>query len=175
MSKPASSKKDFLLDVHTEPLPARFIPPAVAQLEAHAVRWLTGKISFERVSAFGTLRHLILRVDGLAAKGVDVAEKFKGPKESVWKAPDGSFTAAAEGFARKHGLKAGDLRPEDGVLYAEIWRKGEPTQRPRTLRLQRTGHGVQLFTRQPFAELLQAAAAIVHHRLERHRIDFIAR
>ena len=115
---------DFLLDVHTEPFPARFVAPALEQLRVNAARWLEGKIEHGDVSVYGTLRHLVLSVKRLSAKGGDKSERFKGPKEQAWKTPDGAFTPAAEGFARKHGLSAADLKPADGVLYAEVRTEG---------------------------------------------------
>jgi len=117
---------DFLLDVHTEPFPARFVAPALEQLRAGARKWLAGRVAHGEVSAYGTLRHLVLVVKDVAPKGEDKAERFKGPKEQAWKTPDGAYTPAAEGFARKHGLSAADLLADGGVLYAEVRSKGAP-------------------------------------------------
>jgi glycyl-tRNA synthetase beta chain len=139
MSKKAPAKKtapkakapaptrtlDFLLDVHTEPLPARFVAPALEQLKANAEKLLSGRVAHGEISVYGTLRHLVVAVSGVAPKGEDKTERFKGPKEQAWKTPDGAFTPAAEGFARKHGLSAADLKPQDGALYAEVHSKGE--------------------------------------------------
>ncbi len=127
MSKNAPAKTaDFLLDVHTEPLPARFVAPALEQLKANAASLLAGRVAHGEISTYGTLRHLVLFIAGVAAKGEDKTERFKGPKEAAWKTPDGAFTPAAEGFARKYGVSAADLKPEGGVLYAEVFSKGEP-------------------------------------------------
>lgn len=127
MSKNAPAKTaDFLLDVHTEPLPARFVAPALEQLKTNAEKILAGRVAHGEISTYGTLRHLVLHVAGVAAKGADKTERFKGPKEAAWKTPDGAFTPAAEGFARKYGVSAADLKPEGGVLYAEVFSKGEP-------------------------------------------------
>ncbi len=122
----AAKTADFLLDVHTEPFPARFVPPALEQLKAGAQKWLAGKVEHGEVSAYGTLRHLVLTVNAVAPKGHDKTERFKGPKEQVWRTPDGKFTPAAEGFARKYGLDAADLIAEGGILYAEVSTKGGP-------------------------------------------------
>ena len=133
MSKKTPAKKplvtakpaDFLLDVHTEPLPARFVPSALEQLKAGALSRLEGRVDCGEISVSGTLRHLVLAVKDVAPKGRDKTERFKGPKEQAWKTPDGNFTPAAEGFARKYGIAAADLKPEGGVLYAEVRSKGE--------------------------------------------------
>ena len=120
----AAKSEDFLLDVHTEPFPARFVAPALEQLKANATKWLDGKIEHGEVSVYGTHRHLVLTVKAISAKGSDKTERFKGPKEQAWKTPDGKFTPAAEGFARKYGLSAGDLKPVDGILYADVHSTG---------------------------------------------------
>ena len=125
MAKKAAAKAaDFLLDVHTEPFPARFVAPALEQLNSNAAKWLEGKIEHGEIAVYGTLRHLVLTVAQIAPKGLDKSERFKGPKEQAWKTADGSYTPAAEGFARKHGISAADLKPVDGVLYAEVHSKG---------------------------------------------------
>jgi glycyl-tRNA synthetase beta chain len=118
------SAGDFLLDIHTEPLPARFVNPALEQLEHGTREWLKGKINHGDVIVYGTLRHLVLLVKSVALKGHDRSESFKGPKESVWRASDGSFTPAAQGFARRYGLAPEELKPVDGVLYAQVETKG---------------------------------------------------
>lgn len=128
MAKKTETPKaaDFLLDVHTEPFPARFVAPALDQLKAGAEKRLAGVIEHGEVSVYGTLRHLVLLVKDVAPKSHDKTERFKGPKEQAWKTPDGKYTPAAEGFARKYGLSAADLVPEGGVLYVEVATKGAP-------------------------------------------------
>jgi glycyl-tRNA synthetase beta chain len=111
-------QNDFLLDIHTEPFPARFVPPALDQLKLNAAKWLAGKIEHGEISSSGTLRHLVLTIKGVASKGLDKTERFKGPKV-------GAPAPALEGFARKYGLEPSALIPEGGVLYAEVHSKGE--------------------------------------------------
>ena len=111
--------QDFLLDIHTEPFPARFVPPALDQLKANAAKWLDGRLEHGEIAVAGTLRHLILTVKGVAAKGLDKTERFKGPKV-------GAPAPALEGFARKYGIEPAALIPVEGILYAEVHSKGEP-------------------------------------------------
>jgi len=110
---------EFLLDVHTEPFPARFVPPALEQLKANASKWLESRLEHGDVAVAGTLRHLILTVKDVAEKGKDKTERFKGPKE-------GAPAQAVEGFARKYGLDPSMLTREGGILYADVFAKGEP-------------------------------------------------
>jgi glycyl-tRNA synthetase beta chain len=114
-----SKKLDFLLDIHTEPLPARFVPPALEQLKAGAAKWFVGRLDYGVITVSGTLRHLILNIENVAPKGKDKSERHKGPKE-------GAPAQAVEGFARKYGLKPSDLKPEGGILYAEVHSEAVP-------------------------------------------------
>ncbi len=117
-AKPAK-KADFLLDVHTEPFPARFVPPALEQMKTLAEAWLKPRVGFDSVAVAGSLRHLVLTVKGLEPKGRDASERFKGPKDS---APP----PAVEGFARKYGLTPAQLKVDGGIYYAEVETKGLP-------------------------------------------------
>ncbi len=120
MAKKTKPKlNDFLLDIHTEPFPARFVPPALEQLKAGAEKWLDGKLDHGEIAVSGTLRHLVLTVKGVCAMGKDKTERFKGPKV-------GAPAPALEGFARKYGIEPAALIPVDGILYAEVHTKGEP-------------------------------------------------
>jgi glycyl-tRNA synthetase beta chain len=110
---------DFLLDVHTEPFPARFVPPALEQLKANAAKWLDSRLEHGDIAVAGTLRHLILTVKDVAGKGKDKTERFKGPKE-------GAPAQAVEGFARKYSLDPSALVTENGIMYADVHTKGEP-------------------------------------------------
>ncbi|MDE2491617.1 MAG: glycine--tRNA ligase subunit beta [Elusimicrobia bacterium] len=125
-TKDAGAPADFLLDVHTEPLPARFVAPALEQMKTSVVERLKGRLGHGDARVYGTLRHLVLVVEGLDPASLDSFERFKGPKEQAWRKSDGSFTPAAEGFARKYGVSPADLKPVDGVLYAEVEKKGAP-------------------------------------------------
>ena len=49
---------DFLLDIHTEPFPARFVPPALDQLKLNAAKWLEGRLEHGEISSSGTLRRM---------------------------------------------------------------------------------------------------------------------
>ncbi len=110
---------DFLLDIHTEPFPARFVAPALDQLKANAAKWLGGRIEHGDIAVSGTLRHLVLTVAAVSPKGLDKTERFKGPKV-------GAPAPALEGFARKYGLHPAALIPDGGVLYAEVHTEAVP-------------------------------------------------
>lgn len=111
--------KDFLLEVGTEPFPARFIAPACAQLEEKLGAALReNRLSFSSSKTYATLRRLAVLIEGLDEKSKAVEELVYGPPVSKAKDGAGKWTPAAEGFARKNGI-----RPEE--LLTERTEKGE--------------------------------------------------
>ncbi len=123
-SSVSGKNRAFLLDIHTEPFPARFVAPALEQLSANSRKWLEGKIDHGEIRVYGTLRHLVLAIDAVAPKGREKIERYRGPKIQAWKTSEGAFTPAAEGFARKYGLDAAALIEDNGILYAEVHQRG---------------------------------------------------
>lgn len=122
--------KDFLLEVGTEPLPARFIGPALNQLRSNLADELkASRLGFKAVRSYGTLRRLAVYVEGLSEKSPPLTEKFYGPPAEKLKDAAGAFTPAAAGFARKHGASPADLRAENGKLVVERTAPGEPAAR----------------------------------------------
>lgn len=122
--------KDFLLEIGTEPMPARFVAPALEQLEKRLRETLERlgvagpATSWKR---YGTLRRLAVLADGLADKSPDRSEDVKGPPERLLKDAAGAFTPQSAGFARKCGLSPEQLRAEKGFLWARVVTPGEKT------------------------------------------------
>ena len=122
--------KDLLLEIGTEPLPARFVAPALEQLLAKTQAALAaGRLGFGEARSFGTLRRLAVLVRGVDEKSSALERVEKGPPARMLKDAQGGFTAAAEGFARKHGLKPEDLvtvsTPKGDFLQAKVSVPGE--------------------------------------------------
>ena len=67
-----------------------------------------------------------------------------------------------------------NLAPQPGQQTLLIVGERQPAQGARALRLQRARHAVKLVARQPFRQLIQAAPAIIDHRLQRQRIVIVA-
>jgi glycyl-tRNA synthetase len=67
------------------------------------------RLDHSGVTAFGSPRRIIARVEGLAARQPDRASRVRGPRVDAAFAPDGTPTRAAEGFARKHGVDVSAL------------------------------------------------------------------
>jgi glycyl-tRNA synthetase beta chain len=95
---------DFLLELRTEELPASHIRSALEQLEAGFGRELAdARIEVRSLLTLATPRRLVV-VGDLAEGQEDREDVVTGPPFAVAKSPDGSFTAAAKGFARSHGI-----------------------------------------------------------------------
>ncbi|NCJ05649.1 glycine--tRNA ligase subunit beta [Synechococcales cyanobacterium C] len=103
----------FLLEVGTEELPASFVAAAIAQWRQRLPEQLEAlNLTPTQVKVYGTPRRLALVVEGLLAQQPDQVEEVKGPpSQAAFK--DGHPTKAAEGFARKQGVKLADLELRD--------------------------------------------------------------
>jgi len=124
-----SALKDALLEIGSEELPASFITAGLTQLKAIAENSLAqNKASFHSVSVYGTPRRLAVLVSGLPERSDDQSRIVTGPPEAVAKDAHGQWSAAALGFARKHGLKPNDLAIQNGRLSATLHVKGAATR-----------------------------------------------
>ncbi|UCG38815.1 MAG: glycine--tRNA ligase subunit beta, partial [bacterium] len=104
-------KKDLLLEIGTEEIPASYLPPALDQIKDLASRELGAqRVSFEQVRAYATPRRIVLHVQGVAVSQESSVKEVLGPARSVAFDEKGNATKAAEGFARSQGLKVGDLK-----------------------------------------------------------------
>jgi glycyl-tRNA synthetase beta chain len=94
--------RTLLLEIGCEELPASFVKGAMEQLTRLAPEELSrARIAHGEVRAYGTPRRLALMVRDVAEEVAAVTEELLGPAESAAKGPDGQWTRAAEGFARK--------------------------------------------------------------------------
>lgn len=113
-------KETFLLEIGTEEIPARFIGPALAQLEKNARSALDeARLAWGEIRTYGTPRRLALLVEGLAEKQAELKEQKKGPaKKDAFEAA-GNPTKAALGFARSQGVTVDQLflQAVEGIEY----------------------------------------------------------
>ncbi len=93
---------EFLLELHSEEIPARMQAKAAADLKKIVCGQLkTAGLAYVDTRSFVTPRRLALVVDGLPEKQPDVSEEKKGPK--------GSFQASTlEGFMKANSLTSID-------------------------------------------------------------------
>lgn len=125
--------KDFLLEIGTEEMPARFVGPALEQLKDLAGNLLRDKrIGFGRVQTLGTPRRMAVYIAGLSEIQEPLVKEVKGPALKVAYTPAGEPTPAALGFARSHGVDIKDLvvKPVGPVEYVFAVKReeGGPTK-----------------------------------------------
>lgn len=112
--------KDFLLEIGTEEIPAKFSPGAMAQLEEQARKRLAEqRLTYTEITVLATPRRLALLVAGLEEKQEDLLLEVKGPAVKAAYDANGVPTKAAQGFARGQGVKVEDLFVQElnGVPY----------------------------------------------------------
>ena len=104
-------KRDLLLEIGTEEIPAGYLPPAISQLEDFARKELeTRRVPFGKVKAYATPRRLVLHVADVAEAQESAVRQVLGPAKGVAFNPEGKPTKAAEGFARSQGVDVRDLK-----------------------------------------------------------------
>ncbi|MCF8042608.1 MAG: glycine--tRNA ligase subunit beta [Desulfarculaceae bacterium] len=103
---------DLIFEIGCEEMPARFVAPAMEQIQAK------GRKELERqgllpegaeVLSFGTPRRLALLVSGLKQRQEDKEEQALGPPVKAAYDKEGKPTKAALGFAKSQGVEVGEL------------------------------------------------------------------
>lgn len=96
---------DYLLEIGTEEIPAKFMHGVLNELKDLAAKKLEEKrIKSASIRTLGTPRRLVLLINGLAEKGEDLKEEVRGPAKKAAFDPSGQPTKAAQGFARSQGV-----------------------------------------------------------------------
>ncbi|OYD07679.1 glycine--tRNA ligase subunit beta [Paludifilum halophilum] len=124
--------RDLLLEIGCEEIPARFVEGAAAQLSEKLSAWLKqNRIAFRFARTYATPRRLAIVVQGVAEKQTDMEEEVKGPPRRIAVSEDGGWTKAAEGFARKQGIRVDDLQSKElkgeTYIFARKHHAGRPT------------------------------------------------
>lgn len=101
---------DLLLEIGVEELPASFVQAAVLALPGLVTARLDElRIAHGKARAFGTPRRMAVICEGVAERQLDVEEEVLGPPARVAFDAQGKPTRAAEAFAAKSGVAAGDV------------------------------------------------------------------
>jgi glycyl-tRNA synthetase beta chain len=121
------------LELGAEELPARFVVPALADLQRMLVEQLgAAGLSHGEVKTYGTPRRLAVHVAGLQERTEDVRRDALGPPVRAAFDKDGKPTKAAEKFAEGLGLRVDQLKrvatPKGEYLAAEVEEKGRTAQ-----------------------------------------------
>ena len=121
---------ELIFEIGCEDLPARFVEPALDQMEdtfRQACR--DQRIEARSVRTVGTPRRLTLLVGELSDRQEDLEEVQTGPPLEAAYA-NGEPTGAAEGFARAHGVEVSELFTVDKdhgeYVAARVREDGEP-------------------------------------------------
>ncbi|MGM9987889.1 MAG: glycine--tRNA ligase subunit beta [Bacillaceae bacterium] len=126
------SKRNLLLEIGLEEMPARMVTDAMNQLQAKVEKWLNeNRISFEGIRAFSTPRRLALAITDVAEIQSDIEEEAKGPAKKIAVDSEGNWSKAAMGFARGQGVSVDDFffKEVKGIEYVYVNKhiQGRPT------------------------------------------------
>jgi len=101
---------ELLLEIGTEEIPARFLPPVLEEMAASFSQMLDAEhIGVGEILTWGTPRRLALAALDLAPSQKDVGTVLLGPPKAVAFDAQGKPTPAAQGFAKAQGVAVSDL------------------------------------------------------------------
>lgn len=111
---------DLLLEIGTEEIPASYLDGGLRELKTIAQGLLReNRIDFEGdISACGTLRRLVLLVQNLSPRQLDLEQEITGPPKKIAYDEEGNPTKVAYGFAKKHDVSV-------DKLVSVVTKKGE--------------------------------------------------
>jgi glycyl-tRNA synthetase beta chain len=125
--------RELLIEIGCEEMPASWLPDLTARLG----RSLDARLSALRIpgeapaEAYSTPRRLAARVARLPERQTDLEDVVMGPPETAARNPDGTWSAAARGFAKKHGVEVEALEraetPKGVYLRHRVHQRGRAT------------------------------------------------
>ncbi len=127
-----AEKKDLLIEIGTEDLPARLLKDLSIEFGERICQQLhANNLSFTSHEIYSTPRRLAIVISDLDEKQEDQVIERKGPKASAAFGQDGKPTQAAIGFARSCGIDAEQLEQDNDpdnprLIYREN-REGKNT------------------------------------------------
>lgn len=148
ITSPPTVPADFLLEIGVEELPPADLDDALSQLSATVPELLEElRLEHEGIQVMGTPRRLVVLVKNLATHQTTEMAEFRGPPAERAFDEDGNPTKAAEGFARKQGVKPEDLiRRSDGdkeYVFAQVELVGRSVTEVLPLRLPGLVEGIR--------------------------------
>lgn len=125
-----TARRDFLLEIGLEELPARFAAQAVYDFANIAAKAFSeARIVHGGIRSYVTPRRLALYVEGMHENQSSVDRRVKGPSTKAAFDENGQPTKAAEGFARSQGVEISSFtRVSDGngeYVYANVHEEGK--------------------------------------------------
>ncbi len=125
------SRVTLLIEIGCEEIPARMLPGAADGLGHVLVSILeSASLSAGTLSLYWTPRRFAVRIEDVEAEVPARRETITGPPARAAWSPDGTPTRAAEGFAKKNGVRPEDLvrvqRNEAEYAAVEVVRPAWP-------------------------------------------------
>ncbi|MEN8701026.1 glycine--tRNA ligase subunit beta [Bacillus infantis] len=117
------AKRDLLLEIGLEEMPARFVTDSMNQLASKVEKWLEEKkVPHGGISAFSTPRRLAVLVKDVTETQEDIHEEAKGPARKIAQNDAGEWSKAAVGFSRGQGMGVDDIyfKEINGIEYAHV-------------------------------------------------------
>jgi glycyl-tRNA synthetase beta chain len=105
-------KKDFLLEIGTEEIPAGYIDQASSDLKAAFEKLLADSYTDIIIKTFATPRRLAILIENVAEAQQDRESRRIGPPMKAAYDDQGNPTKAAIGFAKSQGVSVDDLTVE---------------------------------------------------------------
>ena len=128
--------RELLLEIGTEEIPARFLPPVLEEMAASFRKMLDAeRIGVGEILTWGTPRRLTLVARKVADVQAEVTQEIIGPPKAVAVDAAGQPTPAAAGFARAQGVMVSDLIEVDTPRGVYLAVKKSTTGRPTAERL----------------------------------------
>ena len=128
--------KELLLEIGTEEIPARFLPPVLEEMAVSFRKLLDAeRIGVGEILTWGTPRRLALVAREVAEAQAEVTQEIIGPPKAVAMDAAGNVTPAAAGFARAQGVAVSDLIEVDTPRGVYLAVKKSTTGRPTAERL----------------------------------------
>jgi glycyl-tRNA synthetase beta chain len=110
MQSEETKTSSLLLEIGTEDIPARFLPPAIQQLKENSEIILKeNHIKFSEIKTYGTPRRLTMTAEGMHLIQEDRRKEVFGPSKKVAFDENGRPTKAAIGFAHSQGVGVENL------------------------------------------------------------------
>ena len=105
-----SNQSSFLLEIGTEEIPARFLPPAITMLKENTEAIFNEYlIEYSDIRTYATPRRLSLLVKGIHQTQKDRIREIFGPSKKASFDEKGNPTKAVIGFANSQGIDVSDL------------------------------------------------------------------
>jgi len=101
---------EILLEIGIEEIPARFLKPALNDIEKYIKKELKeNRVVFDEVKTYGTPRRLVLHVTDLTEKQESLDIVNTGPAKHIAFNESGELTKAGLGFVKSQGINATEL------------------------------------------------------------------